>query len=127
LLRRLAESTMAWETPLGASWSALDIEQIGARVSRHVVEEFDGDRGAAQRTAIRSLGYHEPRLAVLLTAIAPPGGWSSSALARLATIMAGKDRAEMNQAVALGRHRGLMRALARASVEREGGKVSGER
>lgn len=121
LLRRLAESTMAWETPLGASWSALDLEQIGARVSRHVVTEFDGDREAAQRAAIRSLGYHEPRLAVLLAAIAPAGGWSKGGLKRLATIMAGKDRAEMDQAVALGRHRELMRALARAAA---GGKSS---
>jgi hypothetical protein len=112
MLRRLAESTMAWETPLDATWSPLDIEQIGARVSRHVVEKFDGDRGAAQRAAIRSLGYHEPRLAVLLAAIAPPGGWTSGALARLATIMAGKDRSEMGQAIALRQHRGLMAALA---------------
>lgn len=116
VLRELAGSTMAWQTPLTASWPALDIEQIGAAVSRHVLDKFDGDRGAAQRSAMRSLGFREPRLAVLLAAIAPRGGWPAGQLARLAAMMADKNRGEMRQVTTLQTHRGLMSALARVAA-----------
>lgn len=120
LLRRLADSVMAWETPLRARWVPLDIERIGTVVSRHVLERFNADRAAATRSAMRTLGFRHRPLAVLLAAIAPRGGWPARDLATLARIMALKDRDELRQAVALQHHAGLMRALARASAGPEG-------
>jgi len=116
LLRRLAESVMAWETPLRTRWAPLDIGRIGARVSEYVLGRFDGDRAAARRSAVRELGLRDPRLAVLLAAVAPPGGWRAADLSRLDRIMRLKGREELRQAVALGRHQPLMRVLARASA-----------
>ncbi|MFN2316868.1 MAG: hypothetical protein ABR602_09310, partial [Gemmatimonadales bacterium] len=114
LLRRLSESVMTWETPLTERWDPIDVDQVGAAVSRYILTEFDGDRTAAQARAARTLGLRDRRLAVLLAAISPKKGWPAAQLRRLDTIMARKDRAELRQAVALRQHRGLMRALAAA-------------
>lgn len=115
LLRRLADSTMAWETPAPGRWVPLDIARIGARVSAHVLERFDGDRDAAQRAAVRMLGFRDRRLAVLLAAIAPGSGWPAGDLTRLGVIMRLKDHHELRHAVALQAHGGLMKALATAA------------
>lgn len=115
LLRRLSASVMAWETPLEAKWDLIDVDQVGAQVSRHILAKFDGDRRAAQAAAVRALGLRDHRLAVLLAALAPEAGWTPGEIARLDRIMALKDHAELRQAVALRQHRRLMRTLAGAS------------
>jgi hypothetical protein len=115
LLRRLSESVMTWETPLAVHWDPIDVDQVGACVSRHILTEFDGDRAAAQARTARAVGLRDRRLAVLLAALAPEGGWTRRDITRLDRIMALKDHAELRQTVALGQHQGLMRALAGAS------------
>jgi hypothetical protein len=114
-LRRLADSLMAWETPLPAHGPPLDIEAIGQRVSRDVLERFDGDRMAARRAAMRRYPGVGKRLAVLLAALEPTTGWRTRDVQRLATLAPLKDTAELSHAVALQRHAALMRALADAS------------
>ncbi len=113
LLRRLSESVMMWETPLTERWDPIDMDQIGAQVSRYILTEFDGDRAAAEAAAAHALGLTDRRLAVLLAALAPEKGWTAAELRQLNTIMARKDRAEMNQAMALQKHRGLFSTLAK--------------
>lgn len=115
LLRRLSEAVMTWETPLAARWDPIDVDQLGAQVSRYILTEFDGDRMAAQTAAARALGLRDRRLAVLLAALAPAQGWTPGEMTRLDRIMALKDHTELRQAVALRQHQGLMRALAKAS------------
>ena len=56
MLRRLSHSVMAWGTPLETAWTPVDIEAVGARVSAHVLEHFDGDRAAAARSSRRDAG-----------------------------------------------------------------------
>lgn len=112
LLRQLSESVMRWETPLTERWDPIDVDQVGAQVSRYILTEFDGDRATAQARSARILGLKDRRLAVLLAALAPEEGWPRREVTRLDRIMALKDHAELRQAVALGQHRGLMRALA---------------
>lgn len=112
LLRRLSEAVMTWETPLAEHWDPIDVNQLGVQVSRHLLTGFDGDRAAAQAAAARALGLRDRRLAVLLAALAPGEGWTRREITRLDRTMALKDHAELRQAVALGRHQGLMRALA---------------
>lgn len=112
LLRRLSESVMTWDTPLAEHWDPIDVDQVGAHVSRYILTEFDGDRAAAQAAAARALGLRDRRLAVLLAALPPEDGWSRGEITRLDRIMALKDHAELRQAVALRQHQGLMRALA---------------
>lgn len=116
LLRQLSESVMTWETPLAVGWNPIDVVQVGAQVSRYILTEFDGDRSAAQAAATRALGLKDRRLAVLLAALAPKEGWTAAQLRRLDTIMARKDRAEMDQAIALQQHPGLVSALARVAA-----------
>ncbi len=113
LLRRLSESVMTWETPLPSPWDPIDVDQVGAHVSRYILAEFDGDRAAAQAASARALGLRDRRLAVLVAALAPEKGWTAAQLRQLNTIMARKDRAEMDQAMALRQHRGLFSALVR--------------
>ena len=115
LLRRLSHAVMAWETPLQTVWTPIDMEAIGARVSAHVLEHFDGDRAVATRSSRRALGLQDGRLAVLLAAIAPPGGWPRRELAAIDRAMAMKDRRELDQVSRLQERRALMQELARRS------------
>ncbi|MDZ4675630.1 MAG: hypothetical protein SGI84_14340 [Gemmatimonadota bacterium] len=114
-LRRLSHAVMAWETPLEAGWAPIDVEQVGAVVSRHILERFDVDRVKAGRSAKRRLGLRDSRLAVMLDALTPSGGWSAAELSRLNRLMPGKDRNEMDHARALQGCRQLMGRLADAS------------
>lgn len=114
-LRKLSHAVMAWETPLRGRWAPIDMEQVGARVSAHVLERFDGNRAAATRRAKRRLGLRDARLAVTLDALAPKGGWSAAEIAALNQLMLDKDHHEMDQARALQKCRQVMDRLAGAA------------
>ena len=61
-----------------------------------------------------TLGLRDDRLAVLLAAIAPEGGWSQRELAAVDRIIAKKDTREMDQVSQLAAQRRVMQALATA-------------
>ncbi|MCL4865630.1 MAG: hypothetical protein KJZ47_07030 [Gemmatimonadales bacterium] len=120
-LRKLSHAVLAWRTPLQAPCEPVDVEAVGCRVSRFILEHHRGDRRAATRSAQRNLGIRDPRLATLLAAVAPPAGWPARYLARLDRVMLGKDSDELAQAIRLGRVGWLMDALARASTTEAAG------
>jgi hypothetical protein len=111
LLRRLSHAVMAWQTPLRVAWAPIDMDRVGALVSAHVLEHFDGNRAAATRRSQRALGLRDGRLAVLLAAIAPAGGWPRRELAAIDRAMSKKDQAELDQVCRLGEQHTLMQRL----------------
>jgi hypothetical protein len=102
---------MAWQTPLRVAWAPIDMDRVGALVSAHVLEHFDGNRAAATRRSQRALGLRDGRLAVLLAAIAPAGGWPRRELAAIDRAMSKKDQAELDQVCRLGEQHTLMQRL----------------
>lgn len=127
VLRALAMSTMTWDAPGRGRWETVDIRALGAAVTAHVLEGFDGDRAAARRAALERLARDDPRaadtrrpgahalarLAVLFRAVEPRRGWSARDVARLVDLADVKDTDEARFARRAAAHAGLMRALAR--------------
>lgn len=121
VLRRLGDSVLTWRTPpvgrasKAAPWRFVDPARLGECVSAHVLQHFDGDRDAAQRAALRMLGGRATpalrRMAVLLAALSPQGGWSAADIAGFHAMAALKDEDEPAFVRALQGHRGLVSAL----------------
>jgi hypothetical protein len=120
VLRRLADAVLVWPVP-GApgGWRYVEPARLGDRVTRHVLQRFDGDRDAAQRDALRRLGAGPPawrRMAVALAALAPEGGWSARGRVSLRALGRLKDGDEIGYARALARHATLCAALQRLAA-----------
>lgn len=136
VLKQLGASQLVWHTPTqgrraALSWHLVEPARLGERVSAHVRQQFDGDRTAAQRAALRALQSSAPsrrarlrperamapdsgalaRMATLLAAMAPPPGWSAAECRALRQLARLRDRHEPDFARALQGHHALMRAL----------------
>lgn len=116
VLKTLADAVLVWHPPgRGAAWRFVEAARLGQRVSAHVLEQFDGDRDAAHRAALKALGGQAfpalQRMALVLAALAPPGGWTTADRQALRTLARLKDDHEPDFARALQGHRRLMAAI----------------
>lgn len=115
VLKTLADAVLVWRTPQPGTWRYVDPVRLGEKVSAHVLAGFDGDRDAARRAACRALGGPPgpalQRMATLLAALAPNGGWTPDECKALHAMGALKSVDEPGFNQALRRHRRLVAAL----------------
>ncbi len=116
VLRTLADSTLAWRSPLEVSWHYVSPQRLDELVMRSLAAQPAHDRTLAQRQAVARLGAvaRQPalmRLVLLLAAIEPAGGWTDADREQFDRIARLKVLDEHRATEAMQAHGAFMQAL----------------
>ncbi len=119
VLRQLAQSTMVWG-PRSARY--IEVRALSTCVGRWIEQRNTGNRAQAQADALADAGFHHQRrapslqrLAVLLAACRPPGGWKGPARNAWFSFAHLKARDEMASVRVLQRQPQVLAALRSAA------------